>query len=107
MAGGIKNKSWPLSPESCEDETSFLLCKRLVHPIAYLVPVLSVFQDLKGGKDLRSSCDMTNFKVGDDFTPLGFPMVVAYSEGMLCPRKLSLFPILMYLPVMYLPVIFL
>ena len=101
MAGGIKNKSWPLSPESCEDETSFLLCQRLVHPIAYLVPVLSVFQDLKGEKDLRSNCDMINLKEGDEFTSLGFLMAVAYSEGMLCPRKLSLFPILMYPPVIY------
>ena len=52
-------------------------------------------------KSLRSSCDMINLKVGDEFTPLGFLMAVAYSEGKLCPRKLSLFLILMYSPVIY------
>ena len=61
---------------------SFLLCKRLVNPIAYLVSVLSAFQDLKGGKHLRFSCDMTNFKVGDEFTSFGFLMAVAYSDSM-------------------------
>ena len=44
---------------------------------------------------------MINLKVGDEFTPLGFLMAVAYSEDMLCPRKLGLFPILMYPPVIY------
>ena len=44
---------------------------------------------------------MINFKMGDEFTSLGFLTAIAYSEGMFCPRKLSLFLILIYSPVIY------
>jgi len=44
---------------------------------------------------------MINFEMGDEFTSLGFLTAIAYSEGTLCPRKLSLFLILIYSPVIY------
>ena len=43
---------------------------------------------------LRSSCDTINFNGGDEFRSLGSLAAIAYSEGMLCSRKLSLFLIL-------------
>ena len=61
------------------------------------------FSRCKGlnGKHLRPSCDMINFEMGDEFTSLGFLTVIAYSEGILCLSKFSLFLILIYSPVIY------
>ena len=61
------------------------------------------FSRCKGlnGKHLRPSCGMINFEIGDEFTSLGFLTEIAYSEGMLCLRKFSLFLILIYSPVIY------
>ena len=68
---------------------SCYVTKRFVNPIAYSVSLLS--------RQFFTSVPVatrTNFNEGDEFRSLGFLAAIAYSEGMLCSRKLSLFLIL-------------